>query len=187
VTETIRQFNDLTELVNYHLDLHKDAELRDLYKLVHQSVFGPEHLGEGASENAIAEEMKGAEDVGFEEPLLEPISIDAGACRVNLSTAREQSIPASLLAEAMRSSAPIFAGDQSEFALRWRELGDCLEQLARKFDIQDYRKLTSAMAEKEFPPLHHSGPYREQNRPAYRVLKRDQLERLMRGWRANCQ
>lgn len=187
MTEAIRKFDNLTELVNYHLGLHKGIELSDLYKLLHQSVFGPEHLGEGALESAIAEEMRSAEEVGFEEPLLEPISIDAGACRVNLRAARSLDIPASLLANAMRLSAKTFAGDQSTFASLWRELGENLGKLFAEFDLENYRKLTRSMTEKGFPPLHHSDPYRDQNRPAYRVLKRDELERLMRDWRANCQ
>ena len=182
-----KRFNDLTELVNYHLGLHKGIELRDIYKLLHQSVFGPEHLGEGASESAIAEEMQSAEEVGFEEPLLEPISIDAGACRINLRAARGLDIPASLIAEAMRLSAKTFVGDQNTFDLLWREVEENLGKLSAEFDVENYRKLTRSMTEKEFPPLHHSDPYRDQNRPAYRVLKRDELERLMRGWRANCQ
>ena len=187
MTDAIRKFDNLTELVNYHLGLHKGIELRDIYKLLHQSVFGPEHLGEGSSESAIAEEMQSTEDVGFEESLFEPISIDAGACRVNLRAALGLDIPASLIAEAMRLSAKTFVGDQNAFALLWRELEENLGKLSAEFDVGNYRKLTLSMAEREFPPLHHSAPYRDQNRPAYRVLKRDELERLMRGWRANRQ
>jgi hypothetical protein len=187
LTEVIPEFGNLVDLVNYHLDMHKGIELRDIYKLIHQSVFGPEHLGEGASEDAIAEEMQSAGKVGFKEPLLVPISFDARACRVNLRAARDMHVPASLITEAMRASAKTFEGGRNAFALLWRELGGNLDRLSLEFDLDEYRKLTRTMADKEFPPLHHSDSYREQNKPAYRVLKRNQLERLMRGWRANCQ
>ncbi len=52
--------------------LHRGIQLTDIYKLAHQSIFGPEHLGEAAFEEAIVEEMH-SPVVKVEEPLLEPI------------------------------------------------------------------------------------------------------------------
>lgn len=179
-----QHFADVVELVEYHIRLRDGVELRDIYKLLHQSVFGPEHLGEGASEGAIAEEMRKAEEAGFEEAPLEPISIDARACRVNLRAARRLGIPASLIANAMSRSAKRFECDRGAFGRLWRELGNSLNDLSKKFTFEDYEELFRTATEKGFPPLRHSSSYRELNRPAYRVLIKDELERLMRETRA---
>lgn len=175
------RFGDLTELINYHLGLHDGVELRDIYKLLHQSVFGPGHLGEGASESAIAEEMQSAEGVGFEEPLIEPVSIDATACRINLRPARRQGISALVIAEAMSLSAEKFACDRDEMARLWRDAGKSMDAFIKEFAMEDFEELTALAKKEGFPALHHSSSYREINRPAYRVLIGRKLERLMRG------
>ena len=170
--KSLRRFADPIELVNYHLGLHESVELRDIYKMLHQSVFGPEHLGEAASEEAIAVEMREAEKAEFGKALLEPISADGKVCRINLRTASRRGISPSLIAEAMTISAGLFSRDAKEFGRLWRELGESLEKLAGEFDAGDYERLTEQTGEKGFPSLHHSHSYRQKNRPAYRVIKK---------------
>jgi hypothetical protein len=176
---SMERFKNLAELINYHLDLHEGVELRDIYKLIHQSVFGPEHLDEGVSEDAIADEMDSAAG-GIEEPLLEPISIDASACRINLRAAKRQGITPGIIADAMRQSMNEFSRDHAELVRSWAELGDFLTELHREFRRESFEELTRFAEEKGYPALHHSPSYRERNRPAYRVLMKRELERLMR-------
>jgi hypothetical protein len=171
-------FGNLVELITYHLHLHKGVELRDIYKLIHQSVFGPEHLGAGASERAILEESN-SPGVEFEEPLLEPISVDASACRLNLRVARTRGIAPPSIAQALRRSAGKFSRSPDELDRLWEEVGNSLKGLSGGFGREDYEKLTRLVSEKDFPPLHHSGSYRKYNRPAYRVLVREEAGRLM--------
>ncbi len=172
-------FGDAAELINHHLEHHAGIELRDIYKLLHQSVFGPEHLGEGVGEEAIEREMRG-HAVEFEEPLFEPISVDGLACRVNLRTAARLGIAPSRIAGAVESSADMFRRDRCEMERLWRWVGESPDRLTKKFGADDFNKLTAFAEEKGFPPLHHSSSYRELNRPAYRVLMRPELKRLMR-------
>jgi len=175
----MEQFKNLAELIDHHFRLHGDMQLRDIYKMMHQSVFGPEHLDAASCESAIKEEMHSA-DVAFEEPLLEPISVDASACRVNLRVARTRRLSPALVAEAVRLSVSGFSRSRDELSRLWNETGDVLERTRKEFRIEDFDELTRVLKEQGFPPLHHSGAYRERNRPAYRVLLREKLQRLMR-------
>ena len=170
-------FADLTGLINYHLGIHDGVELRDVYKLLHQSVFGPEHLGEGMEAAAIEREMRG-QAVEWEEPLLEPISVDGRACRVNLRVAARLGVAPSIIAEAVRSSA--FGRDRGELGRLWKKVGESLDALSKRFGEKDFERLTALVNEKGFPPFHHSSGYRELNRPAYRVILGRELERVMR-------
>ncbi len=171
------KFLSLTELINYHLRAHNGVELRDIYKLLHQSVFGPEHLGEGVSKESIAEEMDEA-DVGFEGPLLEPISVDGDACRINLRAAKRLGIAPVVIEKAIRESAPKFNGQTGKLSQLWSEVGSTLDELSTEFNGEDFEQLTGVLREKGFPPFHHSSSYRESNRPAYRVLMLHVLEGL---------
>ncbi len=175
------RFGGLIELINYHLGLREGVELQDIYKLLHQSVFGHRHLGAGASEEAIDEEMRGAGELELEEPLIEPISVDARAGRVNLRAARRQGVPASMIAEAMRLSAQGFTGDHGALARLWRDVGRSTDALTKDFAVEEFEELTALVKARGFPALHHSNSYRELNSPAYRVLIGSELERLMRG------
>lgn len=178
MTSAMDTFGNLVELIAYHLHLHKGVELRDVYKLIHQSVFGPEHLGAAASERAILEEMR-SPDVEFEELPLEPISVDASACRLNLRVARKREIAPARIAEALRRSAGKFSRSPDELGRLWEQVGNFLQGLLGGFSREDYEKLTCLVSEKGFPPLHHSSSYRKYNHPAYRVLMREEAERLM--------
>jgi len=174
-----KRFADLAGLINYHLGIHDGVELRDIYKLLHQSVFGPEHLGKGMEASAIEREMRGPA-VEWEEPLLEPISVDGRACRVNLRVAARLGVAPSIIAEAVRSSASTFGRDRGELARLWKRVGESLDALSKRFGEKDFERLTALVNEKGFPPFHHSSGYRELNRPAYRVILGREMERVMR-------
>ena len=172
------RFKNLAKLLDYHFRIHEGIQLRDIYKLAHQSVFGPEHLDAAAFESAIKEEMH-SPDVAFEEPLLESISVDASVCRINLRVARKRQIAPALIAEAVQVSAEQFSRSRDELARLWNDAGDSLKNLKKGFNAKDFRELTRMVEEKDFPPLHHSRSYHKLNRPAYRVLMKVELRRLM--------
>ena len=175
---SVEQFDTLTQLINYHIRIHSGFELHDAYKLIHQSVFGPEHLGEGILADSIAGEMDTA---GIEsgESLLEPVSVDMGACRMNLRAAKRLEVVPAIIADAVRTSAGKFSRDPGEMSQLWHEVGDSLDDISGGFSRDDYEALTRLVQEKDYPPLHHSPSYRDRNRPAYRVVLRGEVELLM--------
>jgi hypothetical protein len=172
------KFDNLTQLLNYHIRIHEGFGLRDVYKLIHQSVFGPEHLGEGISEHSIEKEMEGLA-IETKEPLLEPISVDATACRINLRAMKRRAISPTSVARAVRESAGKFSRDMDELLRLWREVGDSLNSLSCRFRDEDFEQMIRLLREKGYPPIHHSSSYREHNKPAYRVLLRSELESVM--------
>ncbi|RJP69151.1 MAG: hypothetical protein C4532_11305 [Candidatus Abyssobacteria bacterium SURF_17] len=174
----MNQRASLANLVNYHLRLHGGMELIDIYKLAYQSVFGPEHLFHAPMTHDILREMQ-TPGVTFAEPLLEPISPSDNACRVNLRTARRQGITHQIVEEAVRNSARQFSRSQNTLCRLWSEIGNSLESLEKRFNAEDFSRLTQFLQANGFAPLHHSSAYRRMNRPAYRVLMKDELERLM--------
>lgn len=145
--------------------------------MIHQSVFGPEHLGAGISKEAIRQEMHDSQ-TNIDEPLLVPISVDAGICRINLRTANKLKADHATIAEAVRKSARRFSRDPEELCRLWGEIRNFMDELPRGFGREDYEKLTQSLREKGYLELHHSLSYREANRPAYRVLFRNELELL---------
>ena len=175
---SMERFKNLTALLNYHFRLHEGMQVEDIYKLMHQSVFGPEHLDAAASENSIAEEMNNP-DVRPVEPLLEPISVDSSAGRINLRVARHRRIAPALIAKAVRLSMDKFSRNHRELSRLCDEAGDSLKNVKEGFSREDFDTLTRMLDEKGFPPLHHSRSYRELNRPAYRVIMKVELRRLM--------
>lgn len=181
---SMKKFHSLSDLINYHINRHRGFELDDAYKLLHQSVFGPEHLGEGVSEHTIAKEM---DDAGIEpeERLLEPISMDITACRINLRAVKRLGVSPALVARAVKKSAAQFSRDRGELSRLWYEVGASLDELTGGFGREDFEELTQRLREKHYPPLHHSPSYRECNRPAYRVVLRGALELLMPDSRAS--
>ncbi len=166
------------DLITFHLELHKGCRPPDIYKLLHQSVFGPEHLGRYLSESTIREEMK---TPFFErESLVEPISVDGGACRINLRPAAQQGIAANVLATAVRQSTTTFDRDMKRFSRVWLEAERLLKRWPRKrFSEEEIERFSRMVEARKFPPLHHSDSYRKYNRPAYRVLARDELDFLI--------
>lgn len=166
------------DLISFHLELHEGCRVRDVYKLLHQSVFGPEHLGSYLSEIAIREET----DIPFsgQEALAEPISVDGGACRINLRPAAKQGIAANVLATAVRQSTTTFDRDMKRFCRVWLEAERLLKRWPRKrFSEEEIERFSRMVEARKFPPLHHSDSYRKYNRPAYRVLARDELDSLI--------
>lgn len=153
-------------------------ELRDIYKLAHQSVFGPEHLGEYMSEEAILEEMRSPKS-DITEPLLEPIALRFSSCRINLRTAARMDIAPVRIAKALHASITHFSRSRTKFLRLWMDVGIVLERIEEIFPPDEFKTFTSTMSEKEFPPLHHSASYRRHNRPAYRVLAREGLRCIM--------
>lgn len=173
----MNEFAGLSDLINYHLRLHGGMELIDMYKLIHQSAFGPEHLIHSTEPHSTSEEMQSA-GVEFVEPLMEPIALDTDACRINLRTAGKRGILPHIIDEAVRDSAGKFSRSQETLYRLWSEVGNSLGTLEKQFTQQDFNQLTQFLRKKGFPPVHHSPAYKRINRPAYRVLMREEFERL---------
>jgi len=167
---------------------------QDIYKLVHQGVFGPGHIiaSAAAARRALATEcrLQNADcrmQNGGEEDLLEPIDADNRLVRVNLrpmlggggrmrdecGKRRDGSPGANIdwLAKAMVESARRVKGDPGQMkrrmaaAVRW-----CYRNLPRQ--AVELERMAARAEESGFPAFHHSPSYSRAYRPAYRVILR---------------
>lgn len=170
---------------------------QDIYKLVHQGVFGPGHFIASAARarRMLEEEMAALEVQSQTEPEFEAIDPNGMLVRVNLrpiagaAEARRQKSEgrrqkeecrSGWLAEALVESARRVRGDSAQMrrrlaaAVRW-----CRTNLPRQ--AGELERMAARAAESGYPAFHHSPAYRRAYRPAYRVILSDCLKRRASG------
>jgi len=158
-------------------------QAQDVYKLLYQSVLGPEHLI--ASSEAfliyLQSEWETMGDAPVEDSLLERIRPDGELFRVNLRPYRNLGGRAENLAQACLGTAAEFSSPQparERIQPLWeaflRQPGASCPSLAGD-DVQDFSAWLKVNA---YPAVHHSTAYREIYRPAYRLVSARCLPRL---------
>jgi hypothetical protein len=165
-----------------HLRSHPVAGAEDLYKLLHQSVFGPGHAipSREAARAYLERELAGLAAPLAEEPRCEALGGDPPLVRVNLRPfAAAGGDPEALLDELVaeanrpRGSAELMA---RVLDLAVRHLGGA----GRGELAPELERLAAELAPKGYPAIHHSELYRETYRPAYRVIGAERA--AARGW-----
>jgi len=167
-------------LLKEHVQRRPLMVATDVYKLLYQGVFGVGHiLGAGAR----ARLMDEAEAISLtdhpEEPLIEAVSPDGSMVRVNLRPYLRRGLPLESLYEAMLKTAEI-EGDPDEFLEAWDIFKELIEDGKTSINRSDVEALDRAIEEEGVRPHHHSEAYREAYYPAYRVMRRDALEKILR-------
>ncbi len=164
----------IRDILAEHFERYPLMGPQDAVKLIYQRVFGPGHLirDPDAALRAIREEMKGLSDWDGREPLYERLG--GGLCRLNLRPCRAKGIPAEDVCDLLMQAANGTQGDMKEFRRCLKELEDMAEYGETPFEgialdvfLLDYRGAR---------PVHHSVPYREAYRPAYRVVIQKKLK-----------
>ena len=165
-----------------HLERHPMATAVDLYKFLHQGVFGPGHMVESrsAAGRYLARELEGLESDLGDLPMCEELGGEPAMVRIHLqSLLRSDHDPVQLL-DAFIESANRVQGDPTAMARAIDDAVAWLEEAGRTELAAGLRELGSEHRAAGFPALHHSEPYREAYHPAYRVLLRDLAE--THGW-----
>ena len=158
-----------------HLERHPEAGAADVYKFLHQGVFGPGHMipDRTAAGRFLDAEIETLEPVDRDEPLCEGLGGSPAMVRIHLRPFREAGFDVEVLIGLFVQSANQITGDPEVMnralldATRWLEsveqtgLADELEILRREYEPQG------------FPALHHSDRFRTAHDPAYRVVLRD--------------
>jgi len=152
----------------------------DVYKLLYQEVFGVGHiLGEGARARLLDE----AETVNLEdhpeEPLIEAVSPEGSMVRVNLRPYLRKGLSLEALYEAMLETAEI-EGDPAKFLEAWNVFKELVKNERISINWNEVEALDKEIDETGVHPHHHSEAYREAYYPAYRVVKRDALYKILR-------
>lgn len=150
----------------------------DVYKLLYQGVFGVRHLlSEDARRRLQSEARNLRLEEQPEEPLIEEASADGSMVRVNLRPYLRRGLPLSRLFSAMEASVPSKGGVE-EFLEAWGMFKRLVSSGRLVFDDEEIRELDRDLELGGCQPRHHSEAYRRAYAPAYRVVKREVLERM---------
>lgn len=148
----------------------------DVYKLIHQAACGSEHaLGAEADvRDRLMLELATC-GVDLPEPLIDPISPDGQIVRVHLRPFHRMHLDPDALLRAFVETARGYRPGVERLhafmsvAQEWSRAG------ALGLSVDQVEQQLAAMQASGFPAVHHSGPYVQHYRPAYRVVSRDFL------------
>ncbi len=172
-----------SHLLRDHLARYPLAEAEDVYKLVHQSVFGPAHAVPSRDEakRYLDEELAALAPGPAGEPLLDVLSDTPPLARLNLRPFVAAGGDRARLLDAFVATAATVHGDAAvmkehlEIAIAvLRDLGR--EAMARQLDV-----LADDDALHGYPAGHHSATYRNAYHPAYRVVLQSLLTDVAPG------
>ncbi|MEO0080704.1 MAG: hypothetical protein ABIL25_00210 [candidate division WOR-3 bacterium] len=183
----------LSAVLDWHFARYPLLQASDIYKLVHQGVFGPGHLlmdtdGQSlvhgrASESAQAR-MHADVRRGLEEELVrlssrgsaseetEPLDPDGRLIRVNLAWLRRDTDAILRLTHAVVQTCLIVKPD---LQMTNRRLSEAVAWCGRNIPDQVVwlEEMAEAGAKENYPPVHHSRVYATAYHPAYRVVRQD--------------
>ena len=160
----------MIDVLKKHLEMYPLMQEEDIYKLVHQSFFGPAHY---ISDAAWANEyIKGeAEDSNIDQP--EIIYIGGGYYRYQLMQ-DEQYL--NTLCDAFIESSNNFNENKEGF----RELLSLVHCHIPNKDTKDrFKKLIDELGNFDYPAISHSLIYRENYHPHYRIVHEKYKDKII--------
>jgi len=172
----------VAELIRVHLDRYPESHIADVYKLLHQAVFGLGHLV--ANKKAAREWLEneaGKVTPTHEDLLVESVHPEAAIVRLHLRPYLAYGGKIKPLVDAMARSAEHVQGDPHLLSRWWRvfetmcQLGEVRSAAIDPREV----KLFGRMRECErWPNVQHSPPYFNAYQPVYRVLSASEAEVL---------
>jgi hypothetical protein len=162
--------------------LHKGArpamKAKDVYKLLYQGVFGVGHImGPGAWEY-LQKEVAGV-DINDQpgDPLIESVSLDGSVIRMNLRPYIREGYSLNHLMEAMRNSE--ITGDPTHFVDIWDAFAELVWSGQLNFEHDEVDAINKGLDKNAPQPQHHTPQYREAYHPAYRVVRRREILKIL--------
>lgn len=174
--------SEIVSLVATHLGRYPASDIADVYKLLHQGVYGPGH---SIPNKKLAREWLEHERDQVQPdrslPLVESIHPAGVMVRVHLRPYRAYETKVAPLMDAFVRSAQAVEGDASTLAAWWAIFAAQVApggRWADRFDAREVALFGHVRAEAQWAAVHHSPAFVRAYAPAYRVLTRDDAERL---------
>jgi len=165
--------NEFAAAVSEEISLRPLAAAQDIYKLAHQSVFGPGHIISSAesARGYLEKEMAALGQTLPHEKTIEELG--GGMVRVNLRPYRDSGGSTERLLDAMMEMAKTAGAPENVgvMAERIEAARTALAAKGKKGLADELGRLAAEQAKKGYPALHHSEAYRKAYLPAYRVVK----------------
>lgn len=175
---TVKQ--SLSHLIINHKKLHPSVRVRDIYKILHQGTMGPRHLIEnkGSAHTRLWEEYESLDVTERNEPLTEPVSMDGSVVRMNLRPFKRHSEDPGIVFSCLIDSAERLVPDESALRTLWKLFGVLNREEFRYFDEREVDALDEYLSTHGFMAISHSCEYRREEKPSYRVMLLDSMERV---------
>jgi hypothetical protein len=160
------------KVVENEITLRPMATAADVYKLLHQSVFGVGHIisSKESAREYLQREMASLGPALPSEPLYDDLG--GGIVRVNLRPFRDANGSLEDLLAAMFETANANKGTPKMMANRVNEACRALAKQKKKGLAKDLKSLAKKQAASGYQALHHSEAYRDAYLPAYRIVDR---------------
>ncbi|MBD3207397.1 hypothetical protein GF319_13785 [Candidatus Bathyarchaeota archaeon] len=161
---------EFQEFLLSHIKRRPLMEVRDVYKLLYQGVFGVGHI---MSENAKVRLEEEAHRINLEdhlwEPLFEVANPEGSIVRVNLRPYMRSEGDLDCLYDIMIESSKI-EGEQDKFIELWRKFKKLNIEENLGFNQNEIRLFDESIEQRNIKPHHHTEAYRQAYYPAYRVV-----------------
>ncbi len=179
----------VSALISAHIQRYTEIDILDVYKLLHQAVFGPGHAltsrkAEQGAREWIARECEIMKPHAG-DPLVEQIHPEGAVVRVHLRPYLTAKGKPDKLADGLIESSRIIVGDDQTMRAWW-EIFEALVtagSFGQRFDIRLVALEGKTRASEHWPASHHSPRFQDAYRPAYRVLAYPVAEQLLRQQR----
>jgi len=165
---------DFKYYLSEQIKKHPSIMPRDAVKLCYQAAFGAEHLlsDKEAARRYLYTELE--RTVACDGELYECISEDF--CRVNLAVWKERGLSAESLFELFVASAAVKKDGKTAMQSYLDDVGKLADDGAFGFSSDEWQDFLKKYTDAGMPAVHHSEAYREEERPAYRIVKRELLK-----------
>jgi hypothetical protein len=172
-------------LIRTHVKRYPTIEIQDVYKLLHQAVFGPGHAitNQRATRDWLERESELLIPV-YDEALLENIHPQGQIVRVHLRPYLAARGNLEKLLDGYIRSSAVVQGDIATMAAWWdifRRMTEGSGPLASRFSARTVSLVGRTRASENWPASHHSPAYDQTYKPAYRVLTLPIAEALLKA------
>ncbi len=142
----------------------------DMVKLIYQSEFAGGHLiaDSEQSERRIAEERRAAQAGGAPSSAFEDVG--GGLCRLHLNAPGAAGLSDVTINRFFTHTAAAVHGDMARFEQKLSTLLQCCEEGLLPFNAEEAADYIASLKAAGYPPVSHSGAYREAYTPAYRIV-----------------
>ena len=175
-----KELNALNDLIQFQIRNHQNMTAQDIYKLLYQGAMGPKHLlnNPEAAKQYLKQEWDSVEP-DREELFFEPVSPNGNVFRVNIRPCKYVISNYLILWEVLYQSAFEFKEDHVLFKKTWQDFYQLVLDNRLPFSIKKIEELDRQSKKNDYPAIHHSREYNITNKPAYRVLIKEELEKLI--------
>jgi hypothetical protein len=165
-------------LIEHHQNSKRDLQAQDVYKLLYQAHFGVGHIltDTAAVTSHLLVELGSLDTTIVEESLVERISTSGKMVRINLRPFKQDEFAPDLLVQLMFRSADAANVDTLQFYREWNEFGSLVRFGILEIPVKEVEQWNRQVIAGKLEPVHHSEKYRQANKPAYRVVRREFIE-----------